>query len=136
MPTIDVTWYSDDQNILVFTFTDGWDWSDFMTVADTAWEMMDTVDHAIIQIFDLREVSRLPVNIFSRGRTVFGADKHPNLNTLIIVGANNYLMAVYRAFTSMLPASLINRWNMTFVDTMEEAIISAHDRLRLTSNSS
>lgn len=129
MPSIRVDWTDTDHNILLFTFVTDWTWQDFISVGNQSMEMMSSVDYPVIQIFDMRSAHNLPRNAFSGGRQLLGREPHRNLHKAIIVGMNGYFNAIYRAFEKMLPASWIDKWNMSFVDSLEEAVELAQKEL-------
>jgi len=122
MSNIDVRWHTDKGCILLLTFEQGWTWETFVHAGYQCNDMMDTVSHPVIQVFDMSQTDNIPGNMFKHRRPIFSSDIHPNLQQVIIGGANKYMQAVYRALTNVLPAALVNGWHITFADTLEEAL--------------
>jgi len=126
MTTIHTEWTDDDHTIILFTFETDWTWQDFSAAGNLSMEMMSTVDHPVIQIFDMRNAHNIPRNTFSNGRQALGKKPHPNMTKVIVVGMNGYFNAIFRAFEKMLPPSWIDKWSLTFVASLEEAVEMAH----------
>lgn len=129
MSSIHVTWTDENENIILFTFRPDWVWQDFTQAGLESIEMMQAAGHPVVQIFDMRNANNIPRNTFSQGREALNQKPHPNLEKVIVVGMNGYFNAIFRAFEKMLPSTWIEKWNMTFVDSLEEAVVIAHEEL-------
>lgn len=129
MAGIDVFWHNDDKQMIIAKFGSEWDWDTYEESCEKSYEMINTISHSVVEIYDLRDFQSMPDKVFTRGRRAFLDKAHPQITSLIIVGINNYLAAVYNAFERMLPPSLLKKWNIVIVNTMDEAIQIAQQRL-------
>lgn len=129
MSTIELAWHPQHPQILVFTFQSNWGWTDFYAAGDASNEMMDAVDFAVVEIFDMRKAHGMPPNIIMHGRTILNSETHPRLEALILVGVNSYLMAIYKLFERILPPSILEKWNIVLLNDMDAAIDRANEIL-------
>lgn len=132
MTSVETYWFDDNQQIIIVEFGEVWDWESFYITADKSYQMIDTVSHNVVQILDLRNFKTMPEKVFLHGRKALSNKPHPQIKAIVMVDLNYYLTAVYNAFERMLPQHFVQKWNMVFVNTMEEAIDVAKERLNET----
>ncbi len=119
---IDYEWFDNRRQILLLHFQNGWDWNELNTILNKVEVMLDEIEHPVTIIFDVKNMSQFPLNIFQQGKSIFQRTRHPQLKQLIVAGANVFITAVFRAFESMLPASWIDKWDILFIDSLEQAL--------------
>jgi len=79
-------WDNDDQTVLRFVATAPWNWNDFHKNMRRATFWLDTVDHPVEIIIDLRQSDALPAGALGHIRSL-GNRSHPNLRSrLVIIG--------------------------------------------------
>ena len=84
--SIDFAWDNDDQTVLRLVATAPWNWNDFHKGMRRATFLLDTVDHPVELIIDLRQSNTLPAGALGHVRSL-GKPLHPNMRTrLIIIG--------------------------------------------------
>lgn len=130
MAHIEIEWHDNDKTILVWRFQETIDWEAFAEGHHRSFDMMDSVNHSVVQILDLTDVNGLPNNILSEGRRSAQRKPHPNMVQIVVVGLNPYLNAAINLFQKVLPKSMIDKWQMTFSDTIEDALTTAHTILQ------
>ncbi len=130
MQSIRVSWYDEHHHILVIQFEEGWDWPDLYIALVQVHDMVQASDSPIVQIFDMSECSQLPGNMFQQGRKLLQRPTPPQIKAVITVIPNPYLQAVYRAFHKMFPKTLFSKWNLSFVESLDDALSRTQQMLK------
>lgn len=74
---VDFAWDDDDQTIVRVVPVMPWNWNDFHKAMRRASFLLDTVQHEVDLIIDLRQSVKLPAGAFGHIRSL-GAAIHPN----------------------------------------------------------
>jgi hypothetical protein len=120
---ITAVWDNDEKTIIRYIYDGSWTWDDFYTAFGQAYKMIDTVNHRVDIIVDVRMSSLLPQNALSRGRQL-STSTHTNQGRTIVVGANALMRSVSNIFNKVYTKAA-DDLKISFVRTMEEA----HDQL-------
>lgn len=129
MQKICVSWHNDIEGILLLEFEEGWSWSDFKQITVQLNSMIDNYSNPVVEVMDFQHCQQLPGNMFKHGRHILQQPQNPNIQAVVVVNANEYIHAVYRAFEKVFPSALINKWNLKITDNFEDAICQAHQLL-------
>lgn len=98
--SITVNWANPEKTIIIYTYEGRWSMEQFNESYVTARQFMDTVDHQVDFIIDVRNSSLLPSGILSRGRNVVTAG-HPNEGRTAIVGASTFVRSMLDLFSRL-----------------------------------
>jgi hypothetical protein len=83
---IEFDWENDDQTVLRLVAIDPWNWNDFHKNMRLATFWLDTVDHPVELIVDLRRSETLPAGALGHIRSL-GKPLHPNMRSrLVMIG--------------------------------------------------
>lgn len=122
MTYITANWHDTEKRILLIKFTDGWQWDELFQILDQIKVWLDDHSQTVVILFDVSVMTKFPLNIFKHARVIWFRAPHPNVDSMVVVGANAFIKATHRAFQAMLPSSALERWKISFVDTFDEAI--------------
>jgi hypothetical protein len=117
---ITIGWHNDDKNIILLTYTRPWDWTDFEAAAKEMIELLDSVNHPVDMIFDIRKAGAPPQGALKRFREV-AETNHPNGRWLVFVGGGSIVMRFLDLFTRLYGLTR-NVPYFRFVYSMEEAL--------------
>lgn len=120
MAYITTEWFDNTHHVLVLHFHNGWQWDDLYSILSHIDARLDTVHHPVTVFVNVQTITQLPLNIFKHGKQVFQYPPHPNFDRIVIIGANRYLRAIYRAFEAMIPALWIDKWHISFADSFDD----------------
>jgi hypothetical protein len=114
---ITVRWDNDTKTIIYYIFDGAWTWDEFNTVYKDVYAMLDTVEHKVHAIVDLRTSRLLPRDTLTEMRRLT-YEQHENGGITIFITTN----ALARTFYSIL-SNVYRRAREIFrlVNTPEEA---------------
>lgn len=117
--SIKVLWDDTDKTIIRYMYEGRWTWDDFQNAYVEAKVMLDEVNHKVALIIDVRNSSLLPNGILSRAKNQ-SRTRHPNEDTVVIVGANAFVRAIYDVMRNLY-SDAIQKRGYYLASTLEEA---------------
>jgi len=117
--SIKVLWDNTEKTIIRYMYEGRWTWDDFQIAYTEAKVMLDEVNHKVALIIDVRNSSLLPNGILSRAKNQTRT-RHPNEDTVVIVGANAFVRAIYDVMRNLY-ADAIQKRGYYLASTVEEA---------------
>ncbi|MBZ0291919.1 MAG: hypothetical protein K8L99_05055 [Anaerolineae bacterium] len=117
--SIEVSWANPEKTVIVYAYEGRWSMEQFNNSYQQARKLMDTVQHPVDFIIDVRNSSLLPSGILSRGRNVV-TTPHPNEGRTAIVGANTFVRSMLDLF-SRLYGERYRESKFYLAPTMDEA---------------
>lgn len=119
---IQVVWENDEHTVLRYVIEDPWSWDDLGNAFRQMHAMMDTVDHKVHSIMDMRKTRNIPTNAFTQIKRAGVNDPgHPNHSRLtVFVGASLFAKALLSVIGRTYRT--LNEYNdFRFVETVEQA---------------
>lgn len=114
-----VEWGNAAHTLLIQQYPVQWDLNDLLASRQAVFACMDTVDHPVDMIIDLRESPRLPPSFLPYMRRM-NEQPHPRTRQVAFVGANGFIIAMInmaqRLYYVPHPKPIL------FARTLEEAI--------------
>lgn len=114
---IKIMWDNDERTIMRYEFEARWSWADLYAASDEGTARLDSVDHRVDVIADLRGTSHLPGDFMQHAGRIAGGT-HPHRGIVVVVGASPVLRGLsntvgflYRKATK----------DLRFADSLEEA---------------
>lgn len=123
---IEIVWDNDNQTIIRVTFPEQWTWDDFLEVDTITAKMVDSVNHKVCFLADLRQTKRIPTGLKLDIANQVLDFRHENSDLLIIVGMNKMIRALLNI--TLMALSRI-RTQIKIVETIDEAYECIHHRL-------
>jgi hypothetical protein len=119
--SISVDWDNDERTIIRWTFSDPWVWADFRVGYERSHALMESVEHTVHILADVREGTKVPVgNIMSNVRMLI--TRYPsNLGIHVGVSQNLLVRVMGQTVGRLLPKGIGN--GVYAVETMEEAYV-------------
>jgi len=114
---IAVSWDNPQRTIICFDFSQGWDWDDVYAASDQATTMLDSVEHTVHIIMDIRNGGKIPGDLMSHAERI-ASGHHPRRGMMIVVGANRLLRTVGGGLRKLFPDATRN---VIFASDLEEA---------------
>ena len=115
--SIQVVWDNDEKTIIRYTYQGQWTWDELAAVLEEAYALLDTVDHPVDFIIDLRQSVLLPKDALRHGERVAQA-VHPNEGRSVVVGANMLVSRLADVFYKIYRRT---SKQFRFVATLDEA---------------
>jgi hypothetical protein len=81
---VEFDWDDDSQTTLRFTASPPWNWNDFHKAMRRAAFWLDTVDHDVDILIDLRHSGKLPAGALGHVRSL-GVSIHPNSHDRVVI---------------------------------------------------
>ena len=116
---ITVQWDNSEQTIIRFIYTGAWSFGDLFDAMHDARTLMDTVDHTVHGIIDMRESKLMPNGALSLGRNVT-MRKHPNQGRSVIIGASGFVRTLYDVYRKVYRTTF-DESAYSFANSLEEA---------------
>ena len=91
---VTVEWDDEAHTTILYTFTDDWEWDEFLTLRGQVDVMLDGIDHPIGVILYIRDPKALPHNIYSRVGQLEIA-RHPLLQAVVFVSTSPMIQTIY-----------------------------------------
>jgi hypothetical protein len=105
---IKVAWENDRKKVLVSIYQGAWDLNDFYAATEEINTLMDTVDHKVNLILDMRESGSLPKGFIGALRAT-AKKRHPHFGRMIFVGGNMFVRMFNDLFLKLYPRPDQNR---------------------------
>ncbi len=101
---IELSWYDDEQRVLLYRFPPHWEWDDFYAVKQIADGWLDEVPHAdpVLLLLDMSASRKMPRNALSRARALI-QNAHPRGYPLVFISSDPLLHAVGDILRRLLP---------------------------------
>jgi len=116
---IKTEWETDEKVVLLSIYEGHWDLDEFYAAVQDINNMMDSVDHEVNIILDMRNSKALPKGFIGAIRQT-GKKRHPCLGTMVLVGGNLLLRTFNDMFLKLYPRPSSSR-AMYMVANYEEA---------------
>lgn len=119
---ITILWDNEEKTIIRYVYEGRWVWDDLHHARVQVHEMLNTVNHPVGIIVDVRESTLVPNGALSQGRqfATTSPTTHPNEGRTIIVGANTFLRSMYDLFRKIY-TTLSGNLDVDFAPTLESA---------------
>jgi hypothetical protein len=118
---IDLAWDEQDSRIIRVNVHGDWTWDMMETALEQATGMMDSVDHPVHYIIDIRE-GRLDLgSALKQAQQAATPETHPNEGIKVVVGANFMIRTLYATYRKMVER-MGKQQDFLFADTPEEAL--------------
>ena len=114
---INVSWDDAERKIIYFHFAGQWEWDELYTASDQATAMLDSADHTVDFIMDIREASQNPKDLMSHAERI-ASGSHPRRGIMVVVGANKLLRTVGSGLRKLFPVATRS---VVFANDLEEA---------------
>ncbi|MBI1282122.1 MAG: hypothetical protein GC179_28605 [Anaerolineaceae bacterium] len=114
-----VQWDNAEQTVIHFVYSGQWTFGDLFDVMQDARVLMDSVDHPVHGIIDLRDSKLMPNGVLSLGRIVT-MRKHHNQGKSIIVGANGFARTLYDVYRKVYRTTF-DESSYAFASSLDEA---------------
>ena len=97
---INVGWQDKNQEIIRCNAEGRWTWDDLQRALNATIKLMDTVEHKVDFIIDLRKGSFAinPLSILGQARSVATPETHPNEGVKVVLGANGMVQTAYDGY--------------------------------------
>ena len=121
-----VVWDDDARTIVRYDVEGSWTWDDYQDSLVELNSLLDTVDHKVDVIINIRSGKWIPEDVFNR----FNHDmrqRHPNIGRLqVFVGAGMLIQILVASFMRIYGRAVDIEF--LFADTLEEARQLIHER--------
>ena len=117
---IDLNWDADDAKIIRVTVNGDWTWEMMETALEQAIGMMDSVQHKVHYIIDIRNGQLDLGSALKQAQKAATPETHPNEGIKVVVGANFMIRTLYSAYRTMIER-MGKQQEFLFADTPEQA---------------
>jgi hypothetical protein len=115
--SIEVSWYNQEQTILLARAVQKWTWEDYYASRETMAEMIAAVNHSVDIIVDGGKFA-LPPNALTNFRR--SSWKHePRVGSVVLIAPHGFLRAMYQMYTTLVRKSERRFW---MVSSLQEAL--------------
>jgi hypothetical protein len=118
MPT-NLVWENEEHTIVRMELIGRWTWDEAYKGSDEGYRMLESVDHVVNVIIDLRPSIRFPELALTHARNMINK-RHPRTGLTVFLGANMLFVLLWRSF-SRLHKQLTGKQDFTFATSIEEA---------------
>jgi len=115
--SVHVEWDSEERSIILWSFVGRWTWGEFDDAFKTVRAMLDSINHPVDIICDMRQMSILPPDIVSRFKANY-LQKTDRIRFLLMVGMDADLQLFWNTFTDLPYARQLKAY---YFETPEEA---------------
>ena len=123
--SIQVDWHNDIQTAITICYQQPWDWAEFEAAREQLLILLDSLQHPVDLILDVRKAGPPPEGAILRFRKTLQTD-HPNTRQVIFVGEQylitSFLDIIFHIYGRFLPES-----RLRFVNSLEEAELLISD---------
>jgi hypothetical protein len=98
---ITVRWDDVAHTRIFYTVTGAWTWEEFYSVYEDVYEMLDTVNHTVHAIADIRDSKLLPSDTLTQMRRLT-FQQHKNGGITIIITENRFAHTLFNILTGAL----------------------------------
>ena len=117
---INLAWDETDKQIIRVNVSGNWTWDQMETALEEAIGMMDSVDHTVHYIIDIREGQLDLGSALAQAQKAATPETHRNEGTKVVVGANFLIRTLYTAYRKMIER-MGKQQEFLFADTPEQA---------------
>jgi hypothetical protein len=96
---VQLDWENDDHTIVHMEMIGHWTWKEAYDGSGVGFTMLESVDHPVDVIIDLRKSTGLPVLALTHARNMI-PKRHPRTRMTVFIGANELFMTLWRIFSS------------------------------------
>lgn len=97
--TVTVEWYGPARGALLFTCHGRWSWQQMNEALRQSLQMLDTVQHKVVMVIDMRPNKGFPQGALSELRKINGNVEHDNwADGVVIIGANPFFRSIMDIF--------------------------------------
>lgn len=123
--TIHVYWGNPESTIIHMDFVAGWSYDEVLAAMSDMADMLDTVQHPVLVIGDLRTSRFAPNLSVSTYKRIAETDflSHPNLAMFCLLGTQIYVSMLLETFGKLFPKAY-RKFRM--VESVEEALQYLH----------
>jgi hypothetical protein len=97
---ITVKWDNDEKTIIYYTFDGAWTWDEFNAVYQDVYAMLDTVQHQVHAIVDLRSSRLLPRDTLTQMRRLT-YEQHENGGITVFITSNPLARTFYSILSNL-----------------------------------
>ena len=97
---ITVQWDNEEKTIIYYTFDGAWTWDEFYAVYRDVYAMLDTVQHPVHAIVDLRSSRLLPRDTLTQMRRLT-YEQHENGGMTVFITSNPLAHTFYTLLTNL-----------------------------------
>ncbi len=115
--SIHVKWDNPEKTIILWTFIGRWAWGEYDDSLRESDRLLDSVNHRVDFLYDVREMSILPPDLISQFKLRY-LKKHVNTRLFLAVGVDSYLQLLWNTFTALPYARHLRT---QFFETLDEA---------------
>jgi hypothetical protein len=104
--SIIVDWYNDNHTEIVHTYIGDWTWDELFAALDQIMQLMDSVNHTVNVIINMRQSQRMPTMFApsSLRKIAYAAPTHHrNSGLFVILGANAFIKGMFSIFSKLYP---------------------------------
>src|SRR3990172_6351522 len=124
---------SPEKTVIVWTFTQDWNWRQFHAADQKAYALALARPHFVHTIVDLTQTSAFPRNNAIQHLTHAIKNAPINLGFVVIVGANGDMLAIENVLRALNPREC-HKHKYLVVDTLDEAYTALEElKVRLSS---
>jgi hypothetical protein len=119
---IQVGWQDENKRIIRCAVSGRWTWDELQTALGKTIKLMDSVDHKVDFVIDLRNGSFVinPLSILGQARSVATPETHRNEGVKVVIGANSLVQTAYNTYRGITSAMGKNQV-FHFADTEAQA---------------
>jgi hypothetical protein len=100
--TVRVSWYDQDETIILYTFGHDWAWTDYYPAFEMAVEMEHSKDHRVDVIVDYQLPTQVPPGLLDNLRTIV-ADQPMHQNFSVLVSSHHVAVMMLGAAANIIP---------------------------------
>ena len=116
---VNIEWDNEAKTIIRMELVGNWTWDEAYRGAQQGYAMLETVDHEVGVLMDLRNSKAIPSNAITHARIMI-KQRHPRTGLTVFVGTTTFFTALWNVF-SRLYTLLARQQNSVFAPTMEDA---------------
>ncbi len=117
---VTVEWDNEEKTVIRFDYDGAYTWEDVYNAMDKSNKMMETVEHSVAHIIDVRKAGSVPPNALSHARRI-EAKTHPRRSYHVTVGANTFVRVMFNTFTKLKMSVSAERGLNYFTSSIDEA---------------
>src|SRR5690348_4176726 len=116
---VQLDWENDAQTVVHMEFIGQWTWEEAYNGSRIGFEMLESVDHRVNVIIDMRRSTGLPVLALTHARNMI-AKRHARTGMTVFLGANELFLTLWRIFSSAYK-QVAHSQEFAFARDMDEA---------------
>ena len=96
---VQIDWENQDHTIVRMELIGHWTWDEAYDGSSIGYTMLESVDHVVNVIIDLRKSTGLPLLALTHARNMI-ARRHPRTGLTVFIGTNSLFLTLWRIFSS------------------------------------